>query len=74
LKYQAFLNFGIAAYDKLIGPFLSSTNSRDPAAPNRIYEFIERYGEDECLIYCGIDSLLAYRLAMKQMEMISAAN
>jgi hypothetical protein len=74
LKHQVFLNFGVPAYDQLIGPYLSSINPRDPAAPNRIYEFIERYGEDECLIYCGLDSLFAYRLSMKQMETISAAH
>jgi uracil-DNA glycosylase family 4 len=68
LKHQAFLNFGVTPYDDLVGPFLRSVDPRNPAAPNRIYEFIERYGQDELLIYNGIDSLVAFRLAMRQMS------
>lgn len=72
LKDQAFLNFGVGDYDRLISDYLKSTESKNPRAPNRIYEFIEKYGEDECLYYCGIDSLVTFRLAMKQMELINA--
>jgi len=70
LKHQAFLNFGIPAYDDQISSFLKSTDDRDPAALNRISQFIERHGEDELLYYNGIDSLVAYRLALKQMREI----
>jgi DNA polymerase len=70
LKHQAFLNFGIRSWDGLIAPYLESVDEKDPTAPNRIWEFIERYGEEECLIYCGIDSLVAFRLAMRQREII----
>jgi uracil-DNA glycosylase len=70
LKHQAFLNFGVPSYDRLILPYLESTNKRDPSAKNRIYEFIDIHGEDELLIYCGLDSLLAFRLAMLQREII----
>jgi hypothetical protein len=70
LKFQSFINFGVVGYENLIDPYLKSVTPRDPTAPNRILEFIERHGEDECLIYCGIDSLLAYRLTMKQMKEI----
>ncbi|HUC13556.1 MAG TPA: uracil-DNA glycosylase family protein, partial [Acidimicrobiales bacterium] len=70
LKHQAFLHFGIRGYDDLISPYLKSTDDRDPAAENRIFEFIERYGEDECLIYCGLDSLVEMRLALRQREAI----
>lgn len=66
LKLQLFLQFGIRPYDAEISPYLESTDRRDPRAPNRIYEFIERYGEDEAMIYCGIDSLGQYRLAVRQ--------
>jgi uracil-DNA glycosylase family 4 len=74
LKHQAFLKFGVQPYDEMIGPYLESTNSRDPHSSNRIREFITRYGEEEALRYCGIDSLLTYRLAMQQMEEIGAAS
>jgi DNA polymerase len=71
LKLQAFLNFGILSWSDLIDPYLRAIDEKDPASPNRIYEFIERYGEDECLIYCGLDSLISFRLAMKQMAFIN---
>lgn len=70
LKLQSFLQFGIPDYGALISPFLESVNPKDPMAPNRIYEFIERYGEEEELIYNGIDSLVGYRLAHQQMEIL----
>jgi uracil-DNA glycosylase family 4 len=71
LKHQSFLNFGVLPYDDLISPYLKSTDPKDPTSWNRIYEFIDRYGEDEVLIYCGIDSLMAFRLTLKQMEFIN---
>ena len=70
LKLQAFLNFGIKPYEKLITPFLGSPDKEKPHAPNTIDKFIERYGEDELLLYNGIDSLVTYMLAAKQMKMI----
>ena len=70
LKHQAFVNFGVPSYDTLIEPYLKSTDPRNPAAPNRIYQFIDKYGGDECLIYNGIDALVAYRLALKQMAQL----
>ena len=72
LKHQAFVNFGVPSYDTNIEPYLKSRDPRNPAALNRIAEFIEKYGEDELLIYNGIDALVAYRLAQKQMEQLGA--
>jgi DNA polymerase len=71
LKLQAFLYFGIQGWGDLIDPYLRAVDERDPSSPNRIREFIERHGEDECLTYCGIDSLVSLRLAMRQMEFIN---
>lgn len=71
LKVQSFLQFGIPDYGKLIGPFLESVDKKDIRAPNRIFEFIERYGAREELIYNGIDSLVGLRLARQQMEILS---
>jgi len=68
LKLQLFMVFGIKPYDTLISPYLKSIDERDLRAPNRIHEFIEKYGEDEALYYCGIDSLGALRLASRQMK------
>lgn len=70
LKFQAFLTFGIRSWDDEIEPYLKAIDAGDPRSPNRIWEFVSRYGEDACLTYCGLDSLIAYRLAMRQMEAI----
>ena len=70
LKLQSFLQFGIPDYGALIAPFLESVNPKDPTAPNRIYEFVERYGEEEELLYNGIDSLVGLRLSLRQMELL----
>ena len=66
LKLQVFLNFGVPPYDDLVAPFLTSRDKRDPAVPNTIREFVARHGEDELLIYCGLDSLFAYMLMERQ--------
>ena len=70
LKLQTFLNFGVLPYDTLVSPFLESVRKRDPASPNRIYEFIERHGADELLCYCGLDSLFAFMLMERQREVM----
>ena len=72
LKHQSFLQFGMLPYDDLIHPFFQSTAPRDPTAENRIYNFIERHGEDELLTYGGLDSLMAFRLAAKQRKALNA--
>ncbi len=66
LKLQVFLNFGVPPYDAVIEPFLRSRDPRDPAATNTIDEFLARHGEDELLIYCGLDSLFAHMLMVRQ--------
>jgi DNA polymerase len=74
LGRQAFVNFGIRSWDDEISPYLRAVDDRDPRSPNRIWEFIERYGEDEVLVYCGIDSLICLRLALRQMQAIGHDN
>lgn len=71
LDRQAFLNFGTRDWSDLISPYLSAVDGKDLASPNRIREFVEKYGEEELLAYNGIDSLAAFRLAMRQMEHIN---
>ena len=70
LKLQCFINFGIRSWDYRIEPYLEGIDKRDLTSPNRIREFIDVHGDDECMIYCGIDSILCFRLATKQMEQI----
>jgi len=68
LKFQSYVRYGLADYSSHIDPFLQGKDSKDANSHNKIWDFIERYGEDELLIYCGIDSLLEYRLALDQMN------
>lgn len=68
LDVQAFLNFGVPDWSTEINPYMRSTDGYH--APNRLREFVERFGEDALLVYNGIDSLVGYRLAMRQMEQL----
>ena len=72
LKHQSFLHFGLPAYDTLIAPFLQSTDPRQPAMQNHIFDFIDRYGDGKLLYYNGIDSLAAFWLAKRQMQQLGA--
>jgi len=59
LKFQAFANFGEAGYDDVTKPYLSGSGKL-----NRLHELpIEKL-----LLYCGMDSLLTWRLAVRQMR------
>lgn len=69
LKFQAYVNFGLADYDSEVAPFLKARDAKNANAINRIDELIKNEsGRRKLLTYCGIDSLMEYRLAMKQME------
>lgn len=70
LKFQAFVQFGVPSYDNLISPYLKPSDPKNPNSLNRILEFISTYGEDEELIYNGLDSLLNYKLTKRQRETI----
>lgn len=70
LKLQAFLNFGIRPYDGKISPFLKAKDHADPHSANTIYDFIARYGEEEALIYCGLDSLIEFMLMERQKALV----
>jgi uracil-DNA glycosylase family 4 len=57
LKFQAYVNYGILGYDKEIESHIKS-KEKDANSFNRIKEC----NLDKLLLYCGIDSLLSYRL------------
>ena len=61
LTFQAFVQLGQKPYDNHIGPYL---RSKSPKEPNRIREAPLR----ELLLYGGLDSLLTYKLAQRQMK------
>ena len=66
LKFQTYRHFGIAGYDEEVHPYLIAPHSNDL---NQIDELIKLPGGLEKLqIYCGLDSLFEYRIAVKMMK------
>jgi DNA polymerase len=70
LKFQTYINFGVVDYDAHIAPYLKGKDPKSANSFNRIFDFIDQYGEDELLKYCGLDSIYEYKLALKQMEQL----
>jgi len=68
LKFQAYVNFGIVDYSSDITPFLKP-KGKSANSFNQIMDLIDKepHGMDRLLRYCGMDSLLEYRLADEQM-------
>jgi len=62
LKFQAFVLLGMGSYDEHISPYLKSTKEKKF---NRIHEIDMK----DLLLYNGLDSLLTYKVAMKQMKL-----
>lgn len=63
LKLQAYLKFGVLGYDEAAGPYIRS-GKKSANAMNRVDDLPVR----ELLLYCGMDSLLEHRLAVRQMK------
>jgi len=62
IKFQSFVRLGAESYDDHIAPFLKSTkNSR--------FNRIDEIDLKDLLLYNGLDSLLEYKVAMRQMKL-----
>jgi uracil-DNA glycosylase family 4 len=61
LKFQSYVRYGIVDYDSKISPFLISEYSND-------FNRVKEVPLEDLLVYCGMDSLLEYRLARDQMK------
>ena len=61
LKFQAFVNFGVGDYDRTVSPYLKGEGGN---GRNRVTEA----PLNKLLLYCGMDALLAFKLAEKQRE------
>jgi len=67
LKFQVYINFGVADYSSEIEPFLRS-GGNNANAINRIHRLLETaVGTKKLLRYCAYDSYYQYLLAIKQM-------
>lgn len=62
LKFQAYVHFGVMDYSSHLDYLLKSVDGKANGF-NRIYQIPKR----DLLIYNGIDSMLEFRLAIKQM-------
>lgn len=71
LSFQAYVNLGVIDYDSHIKPYLESQDPQNGNSFNKIYDLMDRYGEDELLTYCGLDNLYEYRIALYQMEQLN---
>lgn len=66
LKFQSYVRFGVVGYDDAVAPYLRSADSNQP---NRIMELVKRKSSfHQLLLYNGMDSLMTFKLAKKQME------
>lgn len=63
LKFQSFVLLGQEKYNDHIEPFLEGKGSNEP---NRIKEI----GLEQLLLYCGLDSLLEFKVAKKQAKQL----
>ena len=71
LKFQVYINFGIADYDSAIEKYLHGIDDKNANSPNKIMELVANpIKRKELFTYCGLDSLFGYRLALKQKELI----
>ena len=71
LKFQTYVNFGVADYDSEISDYLVSPKDLGANAFNKILQFFKEHGEKEALKYCGLDSIYGFKLTLKQMEEIN---
>lgn len=61
LKFQAYINFGQLDYSSHLDKFIKSND-------NKGFNNIEDAPIEEVMKYCGLDSILEFKLALKQME------
>lgn len=74
LKFQAYVHFGVVDYESTVSSYLKSQEGEKNAnAFNRVLEVLkDPVLTKELLIYCGLDSLYEYELAMLQRNLIGA--
>lgn len=68
LKFQTYVNFGVADYDSHISSYLRSPDKAGANAFNNIEKFFAKYGERDALKYCGLDNIFGFKLSIKQMK------
>jgi len=71
LKFQGYVHFGILGYENEVASYLKAADSKNGNAFNKVMELIkDPVGKKELLTYCGVDTLLTYKLAALQKRII----
>lgn len=71
LKFQAYINFGLIDYDSEVEDFLKGQDPKNSNSVNKVDQLLATIsGREKLMTYCGMDSLLTYKLALKQMKEI----
>jgi uracil-DNA glycosylase len=69
LKFQVFVQFGVADYSSEVDKWLQAKDSKNANSLNRVNELIKtESGKMKLLKYNALDSIFEYRLSMKQMK------
>lgn len=68
LKFQVYIHLGIPDYDNEISIFLKGKNGGNGF--NQIFKFIEKYGMNDLLDYCGKDALFEGMIGKYQREIL----
>ena len=64
IKFQAFIHLGTEAYDEHIKPFLQAKRGK------QVNQILQEIDLDQLLLYNGLDSLLEWKVAMIQAELV----
>ena len=70
LKFQTYVNFGVVDYASSISAYLKSTEKDGNGFNKLVDPQIVESIKEELLIYCGLDSLYEYKLAIKQQAVL----
>lgn len=69
LKFQTYVNFGVAGYEKDVETYLRAQDEKDSNSTNTIQLLMNnKEGRRTVMQYCGYDSLYTYNLAIKQTK------
>jgi hypothetical protein len=69
LKFQVFVQFGVADYSSEIEKWLQAKDSKNANSINHVKDLIKtESGKMKLLKYNALDSIFEYRLATKQMK------
>jgi DNA polymerase I-like protein with 3'-5' exonuclease and polymerase domains len=71
LKFQVYVSFGIVNYDGDISPILSSDDSKNANAMNKLVQYVKvKENAKKVMEYCALDSAFTFRLYLQQIREI----